>query len=139
MAAKRSHKDFYAGSSDPFDRLAVIDDDITPLWQRELAGSLLAAMRIYGFFRSVKGKTMRPKITIWSQADCPSCVAVEAWFRREGYDVAVRDIADLPGEPADERNDVMADLQLRDGKLPLVYANGTAMDPDAIAALIGNE
>ena len=45
----------------------------------------------------------------------------------------------VPDKPHYPAYDVMADLQLRDGKLPLVYANGTAMDPDAIAALIGNE
>ena len=82
---------------------------------------------------------MRPAITIWSQADCPSCALAVEWFRKEGYDVTVKDVAHLAEEAPDLRSDVMADLQMRDGKLPLVYAGGTAMDPDTLAALIGDE
>ena len=80
---------------------------------------------------------MRPMITIWTQAGCPRCDIVKRWFLNNGYEVTEKDIDALATvEPADLRNEVMADLQMQDGALPLVYAEGEAMDPYRVSEIV---
>lgn len=75
---------------------------------------------------------MRPKITVWTQSGCPRCEKIKGQFVADGYDVAEKDIDALADESPDVRSSVMADLQMQDGGLPLVYANDKPIDRELI-------
>lgn len=71
---------------------------------------------------------MRPKITVWTQAGCPRCEKIQAFLAAAGYEVTEKDVDNLADEPPDRRSSVMADLQMVDGELPLVYAGDKLVD-----------
>lgn len=83
---------------------------------------------------------MHFEITIWAQEGCTRCEQAKAWFAAHGHEVTVRDLDGLAREPIDIRNTVMADLQLQNGALPLVYrgneTTGTVMTPEEVDALM---
>lgn len=75
---------------------------------------------------------MQPKITIWTQAGCPRCEKIKGQFVADGYEVAEKDIDALVDESPDVRSSVMADLQMQDGELPLVYAGDKLIDGELL-------
>lgn len=79
---------------------------------------------------------MLPHITIYTTPDCQRCITVKAVFRNYGYEVTEKDVDTLASEPDEIRASAMADLQMQDGALPLVYYGDKLLPPERVEEII---